>query len=106
MVESLIGVSFLAGGLADAIRLIALFGMISPSEWKLSSPMNNVYYDDFSNRSVQALEERLGYSFSDKSLAQQSITHSSSNKGKSYERLEFLGDAVLDCLVLDHFYRL
>ena len=51
---------------------------------------------------LQELENRIGYCFKDKSLLKQAITHSSYtneqkiNKQKHYERLEFLGDAVLE----------
>ena len=51
---------------------------------------------------LQELENRIGYSFKDKNLLKQAITHSSFsneqkiNKQKHYERLEFLGDAVLE----------
>ena len=51
---------------------------------------------------IQRLEEKIGYSFRDKNLLRQALTHSSfSNEQKirknaNYERLEFLGDAVLE----------
>lgn len=52
--------------------------------------------------SCELLEERIGYVFQNKKLLQQALTHSSYtneqkiNKKKNYERLEFLGDAVLE----------
>lgn len=52
--------------------------------------------------SMDKLEERIGYVFHNKALLKQALTHSSYanemriNKGKDYERLEFLGDAVLE----------
>jgi ribonuclease-3 len=52
--------------------------------------------------SLELLEERIGYKFKDIALLKQAITHSSFtneqriNKLKDYERLEFLGDAVLE----------
>lgn len=51
---------------------------------------------------IELLEERIGYCFKDKLLLKQAITHSSYtneqkiNKYGHYERLEFLGDAVLE----------
>lgn len=51
---------------------------------------------------LSALEEKIGYHFQDLSLLKQALTHSSYsneqkiNKAKHYERLEFLGDAVLE----------
>ena len=63
---------------------------------------------------IEELEEIIGYKFKDKSLLELALTHSSySNdrkKGKMHnnERLEFLGDAVLELTsseVLFHEYR-
>lgn len=44
-----------------------------------------------------AVEDKIGYSFNDKTLIQRALTHRSALRGKDkadYERLEFLGDAV------------
>jgi len=51
---------------------------------------------------MKELEQRIGYQFHDISLLKQALTHSSFtneqkiNKTGDYERLEFLGDAVLE----------
>ncbi len=51
---------------------------------------------------LEVLEERIGYKFNNRALLRQAITHSSYtneqkiNKVQHYERLEFLGDAVLE----------
>ncbi len=56
------------------------------------------------------LEERLGHVFRDRSLLQQALTHRSYlNEHPDYdqphnERLEFLGDAVLELVVTEHLY--
>jgi len=53
----------------------------------------------------------LGYSFHDKELLQQALKHRSyvyaieESSITSNERLEFLGDAVLDLVVTEHLYR-
>ena len=53
---------------------------------------------------IDELEKKIGYRFRDKSLLKQALTHSSYaneqriNKLKDYERLEFLGDAVLELI--------
>ena len=55
----------------------------------------------------EALQEKLKYRFLDPSLLKQALTHSSyanEQKGSDYERLEFLGDAVLELLVSDHLF--
>ena len=58
-------------------------------------------------RSLLKLCERLGYVFKDLSLLDRALTHASmGNEGKkSYERLEFLGDAFLNFAVADALFR-
>ena len=54
-------------------------------------------------------ESILGYVFKNKKLLQTAITHSSlANEigGENYERLEFLGDAVIELVVSDSIYNL
>jgi ribonuclease-3 len=53
------------------------------------------------------LEARLGYRFQDPDLAMLALTHLSAQTagGRSYQRLEFLGDRVLGLVVADHLYR-
>ena len=53
---------------------------------------------------IQELTKKLGYQFKKTSLLEMALTHRSMG-GASYERLEFLGDAVLDFLVADELYR-
>jgi ribonuclease-3 len=61
---------------------------------------------------LDATQKMLGYRFSDKSLLKLALTHKSyiatgeeRNSLLCNERLEFLGDAVLNCLVTDHLYQ-
>ncbi|MCR5254311.1 MAG: ribonuclease III [Acetatifactor sp.] len=57
------------------------------------------------------LEERIGYKFKDRSLLMRALTHSSYtneqkiNKVEDYERLEFLGDAVLELVTSETLFR-
>lgn len=59
---------------------------------------------------LSILEKRLGYGFGDTTLITQALIHSSyaNEKGarhlSSYERLEFLGDAVLQLIISDYLY--
>lgn len=61
---------------------------------------------------LKDLEERVGYSFRDAGLLKQALTHSSFtneqkiNKAGDYERLEFLGDAVLELVSSEFLFRL
>lgn len=62
-------------------------------------------------RAVEALEQRLGYAFRDKSLLEEALTHSSvlgqgKPKVRHNQRLEFLGDRVLGLLIADALVRL
>ncbi|MCH5341819.1 MAG: ribonuclease III [Acetatifactor sp.] len=60
---------------------------------------------------LRTLEERIGYEFRDETLLKQALTHSSFtneqkiNKAKNYERLEFLGDAVLELVSSEFLFR-
>lgn len=54
---------------------------------------------------LRELETRLNYSFSDKMLLVQALTHRSYGK-MNYERLEFLGDSILNAVIaIELFYR-
>ncbi len=50
-------------------------------------------------KDIKELQEKIGHSFSDENLLRQAFVHSSADRGESYERLEFLGDAVLELAV-------
>jgi ribonuclease III len=54
---------------------------------------------------VRKLEERLGYRFRDETLLKLALTHPSSLEKRDNQRLEFLGDAVLEYCVSDLLYR-
>lgn len=59
---------------------------------------------------IAQLEEKIAYTFGRKELALQALTHSSYanerkiNKIKDYERIEFLGDAVLELVSSEFLY--
>jgi ribonuclease III len=65
---------------------------------------------DFQIENLETLEERLVHTFKDKSLIIQALTHRSYlNEHGDFpyahnERLEFLGDAVLELVVTEHLY--
>jgi ribonuclease-3 len=50
------------------------------------------------------VREKLAYQPRDPTLFAAALTHRSAS-GKNYERLEFLGDAVLNLVVAEHLYR-
>jgi ribonuclease-3 len=56
---------------------------------------------------LAALAARLGHDFAEPDLLARALTHSSraGSAAESYERMEFLGDRVLGCLVAELLYR-
>lgn len=64
----------------------------------------------YKQEELKELEKKIGYEFSNRKLLGQAVTHSSFsneqkiNKYKNYERLEFLGDAVLELLSSRFFF--
>jgi len=52
---------------------------------------------------MEKLQKNIDYYFSDAALLKQALTHRSVNKNNN-ERLEFLGDSVLGCVISDELY--
>lgn len=50
-------------------------------------------------KGFEELQNKIGYSFSDKKLLARAFVHSSADTNESYERLEYLGDAVLELVI-------
>ena len=66
----------------------------------------------FDTLNTAELEAKIGYSFKDRSLLEEALTHSSYanehggiKKHKCNERLEFLGDAVLSSITAEYLFR-
>ena len=57
------------------------------------------------HKNIKRLEEKLGYEFRDKKLIIEALTHKSYKQPYDNERLEFLGDAVLDLVVGEYLFR-
>ena len=61
--------------------------------------------------SFESFEDRIGYHFKDRDLLERALTHRSyvheagKDREQSNERLEFLGDAVLELITSDRLYR-
>ena len=58
-------------------------------------------------RALRQVQKQIGHQFKDADLLDRALSHSSlGNVGlPNYERLEFLGDAILGFLVAEHLYR-
>jgi len=57
------------------------------------------------DKDIAKLEDIIGYKFKDKQLIIEALTHKSFKKPYNNERLEFLGDAVLDLIVGEYLYK-
>ncbi len=63
--------------------------------------------ENFTKELLRAAEEAIGYSFRNVALLEASLTHksySNAGGGENNERLEFLGDAVLEIIVSEWLY--
>ena len=55
-------------------------------------------------RNIQSLEKILNYNFNDKNLLELALTHRSF-QGKNNERLEFLGDSILNFIIAELLFK-
>lgn len=102
VVEALIGAAYMEGGQKMARACIHTFlpeiGMESPDFASLPRPSNrNAVH------ASEELKQLVGYTIHDESLLIEALTHPSQDydvQTQSYQRLEFLGDAVLDMVVV------
>jgi dsRNA-specific ribonuclease len=100
VVEALVGAAYIDGGFDLARRCVHIFLPEIPIE--VSRVKRSLPHSTSTDRIVNA-ETIIGYSFDSKVLLLESLTHPSCDydaKIESYQRLEFLGDAVLDMLVV------
>ena len=56
------------------------------------------------HKNIKTLEAQLEYVFKDKALITEALTHKSYKQSYDNERLEFLGDAVLDLIVGEYLF--
>ena len=57
---------------------------------------------------LEEFEKNIGYSFKNKNLLKTALTHTSyanDNKKESNEKLEYLGDSILEFITSDYLYR-
>ncbi|XP_042377592.1 endoribonuclease Dicer homolog 4-like isoform X1 [Zingiber officinale] len=109
VVEALIGAFLVESGFKAAIAFLRWIGI--PVDYDISnfyrvcdSSNNNLSL--MSNINVKGLEGELGYNFRFKGLLLEAFVHPSYSKhsGGCYQKLEFLGDAVLDYLITSYLY--
>lgn len=109
IIESLIGASYVKGGLSDAFSCVQT--LLSMEEWMPISEAHTILFNtapnDFTPTNLTVLETLIEYTFTKKILLLEAVTHLSYNgphANCSYERLEFLGDAVLDYIISKRLY--
>ncbi len=73
---------------------------VLPTEFAASPKQR---YTNF-EQGLEALQQQLGYRFTDTSLAKLALTHRSFDGQINYERLEFLGDALLGMIIGEALY--
>lgn len=69
--------------------------------------MSNYYVDIYKKNNFEEIEKKYNIFFEDKELLVKAFIHSSYNSeiNKNYQRLEFLGDSVLQMVTSDELYR-
>lgn len=105
--EALVGAYYIGGGLTAALHVMKWLGFdVDLDPALVAEVINRASIQSYAPKSdeIDGLESKLGYNFSVKFLLQEAITHTSLNESYCYERLEFLGDSVLDLLITNYFY--
>lgn len=105
VVEALLGASYLDRGPEKALKCLEIF--LPEVPWSTASRASEILYPVYelkipSSSHLSQVEQLIGYEFNLKALLVESLTHASHigpNVSASYQRLEFLGDSVLDNIV-------
>jgi len=109
MIESIIGTAFIVGGFSKAFKCVQT--LLPLENWTPLFDANSILYevaqDGHALADLLLPENLIGYKFSKRMLVIDAMTHASylgPNVNCSYQRLEFLGDAVLDFVVTRKLY--
>ncbi|KAF8332689.1 uncharacterized protein EI90DRAFT_3145368 [Cantharellus anzutake] len=114
VVESLIGAACQSGGVEVALKVAKDIGCYLPrvDRWsdfgrKVLAPAPDTTIELPAN-TIERIESLVGAKYRHPHILAQALTHTSilGNELPCYERLEFLGDAVLDHLVIGHIFDL
>lgn len=111
VVESLLGAAYEHGGFDLAIECAELFEL-GIKNWEkipacVETSLARVEALNELPPELDLVEQMLGYQFEHRTLLVEALTHASYTgdyETQSYERLEFLGDAVLDMIVTDFLF--
>nr|UYS55133.1 dicer 2 [Diatraea saccharalis] len=118
-VEALIGTYLLSGGVLGAVKFLEWMKILPPQD-NFALLLHKVVPTVIAEKKATAtdvefllngcredIEKLLQYRFKDPSYLLEAISHSSYIRNRltrSYERLEFLGDAILDFLITAHIF--
>ena len=111
VVESLIGAAYIHGGLDLGYECAKFFDLglkWAPMSTRINTLLSRVESADSYPKQLSYVERMLGYTFKRKLLLIEALTHASYEQNlhtPSYERMEFLGDSVLDMVITDFLYR-
>ncbi|GJE88808.1 Dicer-like protein 2 [Phanerochaete sordida] len=111
VVESLIGAAYEHGGFDLATECAELFHLgidtWEPVSACVEKSLSHVEKLSELPPELELVERMIDYQFTNRTLLVEALTHASytgSIETQSYERLEFIGDAVLDMVVTDFLY--
>ncbi|GLT85624.1 hypothetical protein SLE2022_038100 [Rubroshorea leprosula] len=106
--EALVGAYYVGGGLPAALHVMKWLGIDAELDPALVvEAINRASVQSYAlqTNEINILESKLGYNFSIKFFLQEAITHTSLHESFCYQRLEFLGDSVLDLLITRYLYQ-
>ncbi|PGG98382.1 hypothetical protein AJ79_08890 [Helicocarpus griseus UAMH5409] len=110
VVEALLGAATIDGGHEKVEKCLGIF--LPEISWipygdlvdllRDSVPEN---HESMSTSAIREIEDLIGYSFNKTALLAQALTHPSSpGLTASYQRLEFVGDSILDHIIVHHLF--
>jgi len=110
VVEALIGVSYLEGGISCALECMNIF--MPEGTWRTIRQTRDLLFDAAPKMHTlpdvfEVIESVLDYTFHEKSILIEALTHASYNVSATVacqDRLEFIGDAILDHLVVSEIF--
>ncbi|EAU81005.1 hypothetical protein CC1G_03181 [Coprinopsis cinerea okayama7 len=113
VIESLIGAAYISGGFPLGYECAKFFDLglkWAPLPTRVDQILSRVQPEDDIPIPPQLadVEHMLGYTFKRKILLIEALTHASYREHIntiSYERMEFIGDSILDMVVTDMLYR-
>ncbi|GLJ31484.1 hypothetical protein SUGI_0631810 [Cryptomeria japonica] len=108
VVEALIGAHLVGGGTIAALEFMRWMNMeVDIEDKSVEIAFKRCFaYPSVLNTSLDELQSLLYYHFENPCLLVEALTHASINEHgrRSYQRLEFLGDSVLDLLITQHLF--